>query len=320
MTERESLSFPDIPDLRDELDCLVALLPPRTIATYGDLARALGSRHAAIWVSKWTEERALVDPAIRTRVVNLAGAQGGTRHADFDRPPVLQPLKEWLRHAARYVDDRPLTREPRYIAGVDVAYETPAHAVGAAVMIDAETQEAMGEAAVRWPVRFPYITGFLTFREVIPMIAALEQVYAQLGALEPDVVMVDGHGRLHPERGGVATGFAAVSGLPTIGVAKSLLCGRVEAEETSHNGIRVRRIMVDQEHRGFAVQARPNVAPIYISVGGWLSLDDALNATLMMLGSTRLPRPTHEADRLSKKRAREYAKLWKAASERQPEG
>jgi deoxyinosine 3'endonuclease (endonuclease V) len=64
----------------------------------------------------------------------------------------------------------------------------------------------------------------------------------------------------------------------------------------------VERVLVDDEHLGFAVRTTPKSSPIYVSVGGWLSLDDALGITLPLLTTTRLPLPTHRADRLSKKK------------------
>lgn len=289
------LALPIIPDLSAELARLTSGIPSTFVSTYGDLARALGSRHAAIWVSKWVRERATGDPGLARCIVGKSAASGMRRVTDFQGPTALGPLEAWLDQAAEWVDDRSLRTRPRLVAGIDVAYPAPDRATAAAVLVDARSKAVVHEVVIERPVEFPYISGFLTFRELPAMMAAFEALVIAGG--QPDVVMIDGQGRLHPRRGGVATGFAAATGLPTIGVAKSLLCGKVEDIDQSLRKPEVRRVLIDDEHLGFAVQTTPKATPIYVSVGGWLSLEDALDVTLSMAGSTRLPLPTHIADR-----------------------
>jgi deoxyribonuclease V len=278
----------------------VAQVPSGSLTTYGDLARALGSRHAAIPVSKWVRAHAVQDAGLVERVVDKTTAGTRPRVAGFSGSPPLAPLEEWLRKAAAFIDERRLRALPRLVAGIDVAYPTPDRARAAAALVDVRTKTVIHELVIERPVDFPYITGFLTFRELPAMMAACEALAA--AAEWPDVVMIDGQGRLHPHRGGVATGFAAATGLPTIGVAKSLLCGKVESSGESGTGTVVERVLVGDEPLGFAVRTTPKSSPIYVSVGGWLSLDDALGITLPLLSTTRLPLPTHRADRLSKKK------------------
>jgi deoxyribonuclease V len=297
---RPTLPLPPLPDLARELEQLVAQIPDGSITTYGDLARALGNRHAAIWAHKWTRERALTNPQVSTRVVGKEAAGKRVRFINFTGLPALRPLETWLQKAAGFVEERPLKAAPRLVAGIDVAYPAPDRARAAAVLVDVRSKAVIHELAIERPVEFPYITGFLTFRELPAMLAACEALIEIAGP--PDVVMIDGQGRLHPHRGGVATGFAAASGLPTIGVAKSLLCGKVEPATGPGSQSAIERIMVGDEHLGYSVRTTPRSSPIYLSVGGWLSLEDALSATLPLLTTTRLPLPTHRADRLSKRR------------------
>ena len=299
MTPRPRLPFPPLPALAAALERLVALVPPGAVTTFGDLARALGSRHAAIWVSEWARAQFDKRPDLASRVISLTALSKQTRHVDFPGPKPLAPLEDWLRQAAAFINEDPLESSPRTIAGVDVAYPSPDRAVAVAVLIDVASREVLGEAVVERPVTFPYITGFLSFREIPVMVAACESL-----PQKPDVVMIDGQGRLHPHRGGVATGFAAATGVPTIGIAKSLLCGTIESADHPEHGSFVNRILVDGEHLGDAVRATRKHSPVYVSVGGWLSLDNALDATLEMMGSTRLPQPTHLADRRTKIEAR----------------
>jgi len=300
VTRRPTLPFPLLPDLAVELERLVAQIPRGSLTTYGDLARALGTRHAAIWAHKWTRERAIKDPGIAKRVVGKGDAGRKTPFIEFSGSPPLGPLEAWLQKAAGVVDERRLKAAPRLVAGIDVAYPSPDRATAAAVLVDVCERKVIHELVVERSVVFPYISGFLTFRELPAMIAACEELIK--AAERPDVVMIDGQGRLHPHRGGVATGFAAASGIPTIGIAKSLLCGKVEPSPEKGTRPVVERVMVGDEQLGYAVRTTPKFSPIYVSVGGWLSLDDALSTTLAVLTTTRLPLPTHRADRLSKKK------------------
>ena len=299
MTARPRLAFPKLPDLAAELERLEMLVPEGCVTTFGDLARALGSRHAAIWVSEWVRGQVRTRPELAARVVGLSAVLASMRFADFPRSQPLAPLEDWLRRAAAFVDERPLGEFPRTIAGVDVAYPSPDRAVAAAVLLDVPTRTVLAEVAVEQPVAFPYITGFLSFREIPAMAAACAAL-----PQAPDVVMVDGQGRLHPHRGGVATGFAAATGLPTIGIGKSLLCGTIDETEEPAHGPLVRRMLLDGEHLGYAVRSSTRITPVYVSVGGWLSLEDALEITHAMMGPTRLPAPTHLADRKTKVEAR----------------
>jgi len=280
----------------------VGELPPGGLTTFGDLARALGSRNAAIWVSQWIRERSAIDRSLGGRVVDKLTAGSRPRFDGFSGPPPLLRLEEWLRAAAEFVDERPLRRPPKLVAGIDVAYPAPDRATAAAVLVDVRTKSVVQELVVERPVVFPYIGGFLTFRELPAMIAACKTLTAKAQA--PDVVMIDGQGRLHPHRGGVATGFAAATGLPTIGVAKSLLCGQVEKGRGNSASAMIQRVLVGDEHLGFAARATPRSQPVYVSVGGGLSLDDALEITQSLFTTTRLPLPTHRADRLSKAKRR----------------
>jgi deoxyribonuclease V len=236
---------------------------------------------------------------VAARVVGKQAAGERERFVDFAGPPPLQPLEAWLHKAAGFVDDGPLVGGLRFVAGIDVAYPAPDRATAAAVLVDVRSKSVVEEVMIERPVMFPYISGFLTFRELPVMLAACEALIA--AGKTPDVVMIDGQGRLHPHRGGVATGFAAASGLPTIGVAKSLLCGKAEASGRKIGPV-VERVMVGDEHLGYAVRRTATSSPIYVSVGGWLSLEDAMGVTLPLLTTTKLPLPTHRADRLSKRR------------------
>ena len=113
----------------------------------------------------------------------------------------------------RLSDDLPPVRT---VAGVDVGFENADTARAAIVVLDYRTLEPLDYALARLPVAFPYVPGLLSFRECPVILRALEQL-----RVGPDVLLCDGHGIAHPRRLGIAAHLGVLTGLPTVGVAKS---------------------------------------------------------------------------------------------------
>src|SRR6478672_12308311 len=113
----------------------------------------------------------------------------------------------------------------RYVAGVDVGYDSANDVSRAAVTVlsfpDLQLQQ---QAVVRSPTTFPYIPGFLSFREVPAVLEALENI-----SLRPDLVICDGQGLAHPRRFGLACHLGVLFDIPTIGCAKSCLIGQYDS-------------------------------------------------------------------------------------------
>ena len=106
-------------------------------------------------------------------------------------------------------------REVRIVAGVDVHVAPATGLTWAAIaVVELATLELRGSALAAVPTGFPYVPGFLSFREIPAAIAAL-----RLLAHQPDLLMVDGHGIAHPRRLGIAAHLGVLTGLPSIGVA-----------------------------------------------------------------------------------------------------
>jgi len=151
-----------------------------------------------------------------------------------------------------------LPHEIRHVAGADGAYHGN-RAVGAAAVVDYDSLELMETTTVRARVTFPYVPGLLSFREGPVVVRALRKLRRK-----PDVSIVDGHGLAHPRKFGLACYVGLIANLPTIGVAKSRLCGR-EVGET----------LVDVEGNVTAVILRLGKKSLYVSVGHKISLEDA---------------------------------------------
>jgi deoxyribonuclease V len=137
-------------------------------------------------------------------------------------------------------------------------------------------------------VRFPYVPGYLSFREVPPLLAAFEGLERP-----PDLVLVDGHGRAHPRRFGIACHLGVLLDLPTVGCAKSRLVG-AHREPGPRRGATTRLVDGD-EVIGVVLRTRPGAKPVYVSVGHRVSLSRARSLVLRLAPRYRLPEPIRAA-------------------------
>ena len=191
-------------------------------------------------------------------------------------------------------DDAP--EAPRWLGGFDVGFEDAgAITRAAAVLLAADTLQPVATEVVRMPTSMPYVPGLLSFRELPALVAALERL-----PHTPDLVFVDGHGIAHPRRLGIAAHFGVATGLPSIGVAKSVLCGRHDplgAQAGGHVPLLHRG-----EQIGWALRSKLRCNPLFVSPGHRVSMQGALDAVLRTLRGYRLPEPTRLADRLASRR------------------
>jgi deoxyribonuclease V len=133
---------------------------------------------------------------------------------------------------------------------------------------------------------FPYVPTLLSFREIPPAVSAIRKLQT-----EPDVFMVDGQGFAHPYGLGFASHLGLILDKPTIGVAKSLLCGKVErTNEEGWKPLRQHENIVGAE-----VVTKQGTRPVYVSVGHRISLNRAVEIVLECVGNYRLPEPIRRA-------------------------
>ncbi|MCK2183816.1 deoxyribonuclease V [Halomonas getboli] len=193
----------------------------------------------------------------------------------------------------------------RRIAGVDIGFEQGGEITRAGVVVLAWPPagegafEVIEQAVHREPTRMPYVPGLLSFREVPAALAAFDQLSAR-----PQLVMVDGQGSAHPRRLGVASHLGLWLDLPTIGVAKTRLCGRHDepGPERGDWTPLVDKGPDGEETIGAVLRSRHGVKPVFVSPGHRLSLASALEWVVACLGRTKLPEPTRLADRLASRR------------------
>jgi deoxyribonuclease V len=189
----------------------------------------------------------------------------------------------------------------RLVAGADVSYDRGSPVLYAAVVVlDAERLEVVEVAAATGRATFPYVPGYLSFRELPPLLEAFAKLCAR-----PDLVICDGHGRAHPRRFGFACHLGVALDLPSIGVAKSRLVGEHRApgpRRGAHAALRDGGEVI-----GAVVRTQPGVAPVYVSVGHRVSLATARRLALRFAPRFRLPEPTRaahaEVNRLRREKA-----------------
>lgn len=187
----------------------------------------------------------------------------------------------------------------RYVAAADVAFvDRPEHARpriarAAVVVLSYPSLDVIEQRVVEAVTEFPYVPGLLSFREVPVLSLAFEELRH-----EPDLLLVDGHGRAHPRRFGIACHLGLSLDVPTIGVGKTRLCGE-HPEPAPQRGATTMLVHRD-EVIGRVVRSRDGVKPLYVSVGHRIGLTEASEWTLRLCRGFRLPEPIRVADRLSK--------------------
>lgn len=184
----------------------------------------------------------------------------------------------------------PLEREPRLVAGLDMAISRDAtEGLAAVVLWDAREARVVEVQRARRRLVFPYVPGLLSFREAPALLAALRKLRRR-----PDALMCDGQGLAHPRRFGIACHLGVLTGLPAVGCAKSRLIGAHEEPDPARGS------WTPLNHQGACLGAvlrtRDGVKPLFISVGHGLDLRAAIRLVLACGAGFRLPEPTRLAD------------------------
>lgn len=206
------------------------------------------------------------------------------RHPDNTEDALL--VQQELR---RQISLSPLQQEIRYLAGADISFNLYEDNVYAGIVVlELPNLTPVVHALAQGTAGFPYIPGFLSFREIPSLLRA----WALL-PLQPDVLVVDGHGIAHPRRMGIATHFSLVTGCPTMGCAKKKLTGKYEEPE---NEVGAYSPLVHQKELvGYAYRSKKGTKPVFVSPGSGMSLEDSLQLARLSLGKYRIPEPTRQA-------------------------
>jgi deoxyribonuclease V len=321
----------ETPDLIAELERLISQVPAGRVTTYGDLADALGLRSAARWVGEFLREHAHTAGCVCHRVVRKGGELGlylrertpadkavqlareGVKVTagaveDFDKivfrrfrtKAPLARLIEIQHELAGRVSEEPLAAMPPIVAGFDVSYASDGAAVGGCAVVETESGELIWSATHRVASPLPYIPSLLTFRELPALLVLATQARRKFPDLR--LFFVDGNGVLHPRSAGVATCFGVLVDVPTVGVAKSQLCGQLEKDRPLIEGCTA--LSVDGKIAGAVFQRNGKSHPLIVSSGQRIDLAGSLRAVKKLDFGHRLPEPLYWADRLSRAEAK----------------
>lgn len=292
---------------------VVSQIPEGKVTTYGEIAKALGDIRAARAVGEALKKNPRPVEIPCHRVVMSDGSLGGYAFGGPERKKELlqrdgitfvdgkvnlkkhlithEELKapkifERMRYAQNRLRERIVVEEPGHVetaVGVDVSYWDD-FGVGAAVVVDRRGQ-VIEERTWVGDVLFPYVPTYLAFRE-------MPFVWNVAKNMEFDVMLVDGHGWIHPRRAGEAAHFGVVLDVPSVGVAKSRLVGREEGG----------KVFVDGKHVGW------KVGDAYVSPGHRMTVGASLHIARMFWKGGRQPLPLMLAHRAAVSRMREERK------------
>ena len=259
-------------------------IPPGKSSTHMAIAEALGDPVAAKAVKDALERERFAE--FKTKIVESIPRSSHAFNDFISERPLEQLSRYQMEQAELVIPDDDFDSSDS-IAGIDVSYQVDV-AVSACVVVDCNL-EIIDSASTVIPVTFPYIPGYLMFREA----PAIEAITEHVSGF--DVLMVNGHGFAHPRGCGLASYVGLRLDRPTIGVAGTLLVG--ESEEGGH------RVKYNDDVVAAEIN-RPGHSPFYVSSGHRISLDSCVEIVGRVYGEGRFPEPLRlahlEARRLMK--------------------
>ncbi|MGD0253396.1 MAG: endonuclease V [Verrucomicrobiota bacterium] len=184
----------------------------------------------------------------------------------------------------------PLKPLPRFVAGADCAFSDDKQTIfAAAVVYDRETQGIIEVAHATRPAEFPYVPGFLSFREGPAVLQAVRALRHEFGA-----ILFDGQGFAHPRRCGIASHLAIQLDKPGVGVAKSRLMGTFG--KLASNAGAMTPLKDGDEQIGVVLRTQKGIRPVFVSIGHRVDLASAIKLVLACCTHYRIPEPTRQAD------------------------
>jgi deoxyribonuclease V len=191
--------------------------------------------------------------------------------------------------AGRVIEGPPLARAETVAAADVSAGKREEWIIAAVVVMRLPGFEVLETREAGMRATWPYVPGCLSFREAPVVLEAFRQLRTV-----PDVVIIDGQGRAHPRRLGLASHIGLALEVPTIGCAKSRLIGEVRGELGPERGSR-KALWDGGERIGAVLRTRTGVKPVYVSVGHRIDLASAERWILAAAPRHRLPEPARAA-------------------------
>lgn len=208
----------------------------------------------------------------------------------------IQKAKEIQNTLSKKVRIVPLKKKIQFIAAVDASFIDD-KVIAVATLFGYPELENIQDIIAVEKVLFPYIPGFLTFREGPAIITAIKKLKTK-----PDVILFDGQGIAHPRGIGIASHLGVILNIPTIGCAKSRLVGEFK-EPGIECGSR-KGLYYNGKKVGAVLRTRRDVKPVFVSPGHMIDIKSSIEIVMKCISLYRIPEPLRRADQLSKRHKR----------------
>lgn len=200
------------------------------------------------------------------------------------KTPFSQAKKLQKKLSKQIIKKNSFNSKIQKVCGVDVSYKENL-AFASAVILDKNSLEVINHADYMQSISSPYIPGLFMLRESKPILGVLARLQFDF-----QLLFVDGHGILHPQKCGLASYIGLKINKPTIGVAKKLLCGLVKVDG---------KVLFEGENLGR--QLIYDKKKVYVSVGNMVNLRTAVKLVKeLTLDGEWYPEPLRLADKYSK--------------------
>lgn len=295
-------------DMRLWIEHALEMIPEGRVTTFGSIAKGLGTINASRTVG------AICSKMGSCRVVysdgsipepSLCGIREGIttierngrevveeanifRDISFDDPPFVSltidqdHLRKSLIRGKETIEDT---------AGIDISSGKGSHYC--AICSFDRDGNPNGDLCVKGNVGIPYVSGFLFYREGPLILPTIERAQEENMISDTSLLVIDGNGRMHPRRMGLACQIGASTDMMTCGIAKKLMFGRICEYYSAGMSDDLAPVMDSGEIIGYASR-RNRGSPIFISEGHRTDLDDVTDI-LLGLRRSRLPEPIRMA-------------------------
>ncbi len=209
-------------------------------------------------------------------------------------PQNINQAKEYQQQIKKKVwfDDNFDFRGVHTVAGIDASYVLKENKIIIGIVLyDYPSFNLFDKLHWITEITFPYIPGYLSFREGIPIVEALQKLN-----VDADMIIIDGHGIAHPKRLGLATFVGCLTNTPTIGIAKKVLVGKYPEPDVKKGSYSL--LTHRDELIGMVLRTRKNVKPVFVSPGFIINMQDSFDFVVSLPGKYRLPEPTRQAHNL----------------------
>lgn len=184
---------------------------------------------------------------------------------------------------------QPLKSQVELIAGCDVAFKKNSNEATAGITILSFPElKLLSRIVVNTKVKFPYIPGFLSFREIPVLLKAFVKLNDKI-----DLLFVDGYGIAHPRKFGIASHLGILLDLPTIGCGKTYLLGDYKLPDLEAGSFT--KLTYKDEIVGAVVRTKTGVKPIFASIGNRINLEQTIEFTIKSCKGYRIPEPIRQA-------------------------